>query len=233
VDRWRNLFRTLAQHLDEAAGKPAADVVDREDREQQQGQLAATESSFDLKLEGRRVLVNCQNLTQATVNYYLMDIELLFSRNPFVGQYAGQFAFVQPNRSEPLAIPAGRREVAFDLPREFQSANLLVEVVAGGVRRAQTYFANTLNVDLLENYGQVRVTQQKDGKPVAGAYVKVFARFPGNQVRFYKDGYTDPRGRFDYSSLNTPDIDRVERFAILILSEQDGALIREAAPPQQ
>ena len=53
------------------------------------------------------------------------------------------------------------------------------------------------------------------------------------QVRFYKDGYTDLRGRFDYVSLNTGELDNVQSFAILILNDDHGAIIREAKPPKQ
>jgi hypothetical protein len=52
-------------------------------------------------------------------------------------------------------------------------------------------------------------------------------------IRFYKDGYTDLRGRFDYSSLNTNELDSVRRFSVLILSKDHGAIVREAAPPKQ
>ena len=52
-------------------------------------------------------------------------------------------------------------------------------------------------------------------------------------VKFYKDGYTDLRGRFDYSSVNTPERQAIERFAILVLSEDRGAVIRDVAPPQR
>jgi hypothetical protein len=52
-------------------------------------------------------------------------------------------------------------------------------------------------------------------------------------VEFYKDGYTDLRGRFDYTSLNTDQLGVVERFSILILSEEHGAAVREAAPPKR
>jgi hypothetical protein len=52
-------------------------------------------------------------------------------------------------------------------------------------------------------------------------------------VKFYKDGYTDLRGRFDYASLSTDDLGGVRKFAILILSEDHGALVREATPPKQ
>jgi hypothetical protein len=53
------------------------------------------------------------------------------------------------------------------------------------------------------------------------------------EVKFFKDGYTDLRGRFDYASLNTNELDNSERLAVLILSPDLGAVVREAAPPKR
>ena len=37
-------------------------------------------------------------------------------------------------------------------------------------------------------------------KPLPGVYVKVFVRISGSgTAQFYKDGYTDIRGKFDYA----------------------------------
>ena len=85
-------------------------------------------------------------------------------------------------------------------------------------------------VQLSEGHGQLRVARQGGG-PVPRAYVKVYARLQGGAVELYRDGYTDLRGRFDYASTSSDMLDRVERFAILVMSPQDGALVREAAPP--
>src|SRR5207245_6423309 len=46
VDRWRNAFQALLNQLDETDGKNPK-VADIEDRGQRQGQLAATEPTFD------------------------------------------------------------------------------------------------------------------------------------------------------------------------------------------
>jgi hypothetical protein len=62
---------------------------------------------------------------------------------------------------------------------------------------------------------------------------KLYARLADGSVKFHKDGYTDVRGRFDYASVNTPERQPVERFAVLVHSDDRGAVIREAAPPQQ
>jgi hypothetical protein len=64
-------------------------------------------------------------------------------------------------------------------------------------------------------------------------YVKVYARMNDGQVAFFKDGYTDLRGRFDYTSLSTDQLDSVTRFSMLILSDENGAVIREADPPKR
>jgi hypothetical protein len=71
------------------------------------------------------------------------------------------------------------------------------------------------------------------GRAAPKVYVKVYARLADGQVKFYKDGYTDLRGRFDYASVSTPERVPISRFAVLTLSEERGAQIREVAPPQQ
>ncbi|MDC0259529.1 hypothetical protein OAK43_04745, partial [Verrucomicrobiales bacterium] len=84
-----------------------------------------------------------------------------------------------------------------------------------------------------ENYGRIQVRGKENGQPMSKVYVKVYSRFDDGTVKFFKDGYTDLRGKFDYISLNTNELDRVEKFSLLIMSEKDGALVREATPPQR
>jgi hypothetical protein len=61
-------------------------------------------------------------------------------------------------------------------------------------------------------------------------YVKVFADHDGTPA-FYRDGYTDLRGKFDYASLSTGDLDNTRRFSILVMSDDHGAVVKEAKPP--
>ncbi len=232
VPKWRKLFQHVADQLDELAGK-AAPVADKESREQIQARLAATEASLEFKVESRQVTITYQNLSGCRVNYYPMEIELLFSRNPFVQQQTAHFAFIRPSDTEAHDLPAGQTVATFELPEKFRNSNLMVEIVAGGMRKSQAYYANSLEIQVIENYGHIKAGHQETHQPLAKVYVKVYARMNGGDVRFYKDGYTDIRGRFDYASLSTNELDHVERFAILILSEAYGAVIREASPPQR
>ena len=122
---------------------------------------------------------------------------------------------------------------AIPLPKDLVSRNVLVEVTAAGKTRSHPYYANAMNARLLENYGQLTAVESTTGKGLPKVYVKVYARLADGTVKFHKDGYTDLRGRFDYASVNTPERQPISRFAILALSEDRGALIQEAAPPQQ
>ena len=105
-------------------------------------------------------------------------------------------------------------------------------MTAAGKTRSLPYYANAMDVRVTENYGQLRVADAA-GKPLAKVYVKVYARLADGQVKFHKDGYTDLRGRFDYASVSTPEKLPISRFAILVLSNDRGAQVREAAPPPQ
>ena len=242
VDRWRQTFAAISAQLDEAEGKDAKPVND-DDRNQQQTQLAATEPGFDFTVEAKQIKLDHQNLKSVRVNFYEMDVELLFSRNPFVQQFRGQFSSIKPNLSVDVTLGEGQVANAegqgkpaskmISLPAAFQNKNVLVEIVGAGLTKTQAYYSHSLTVQVIENYGQVKVAHQTTGRPIPKAYVKVYAQMSDGSVKFYKDGYTDLRGRFDFASLNTNDLDIATKFSMLILSDEHGALVREATPPKR
>lgn len=241
VDRWRQLFASITAQLNEAEGSDNKPVNER-DRDQQQALLAATEPNFDLSIEGKQIKIDSQNLKTVRVNFYEIDLELLFSRNPFLQDFQGSFSFINPNKSIEMTVgdevvdgtTSQRNATKFiTLPKELENKNILVEVVGAGQTKAKPYYSHSLNIQVIENYGQLKVTHQQTGKPIAKTYVKVFAQMADGNVRFFKDGYTDLRGRFDYSSLNTNSLDVAAKFSILVMSDADGSLVREAKPPKQ
>lgn len=232
VDRWRKLFRNVLAQLEELKGG-AVEISDEDDRAQRHARLTSTQVGFDFAVEQKSITVHYQNLRSFTVNYYRMDIELLFSRQPFVQQQSDRFSIVRPNTSQTITVPEGGSQYQFELPAEYHSANVIVELVADGIRKAQANYAHELGVQLIEQYGQVRISRRGTREGVAKAYVKVYARMQNGGVEFYKDGYTDLRGAFDYATLSTDELDRVERFAILVMTENSGAVIREASPPKR
>ncbi len=221
VQHWRERFRDAVTYLS---------PLPSPDRRGAGGEVS-TEPGFDFKIEAGRIELDYRNLSTCQISYYPMDIELLFSRHPFVKQETEDFSFIRPNETADISLPKDKNHLSLEIAEKFRNANLMIEITAGGIKRSQVCYANALTVQMIENYGLITVSAAQ--KPAVKAYIKVYAKMKDGAVVFYKDGYTDLRGRFDYASVSTDDLDRVEKFAILVLSEEYGGLIREALPPKR
>jgi hypothetical protein len=230
VDRWRHRWSALTAMLDEAEGRGPAAAVDADSRDQRMAELASRQPALDVAVEHGAVVLQHHNLAAAQLRFYRMDIELLFSRQPFVQGDVERFSWIEPGAVVEVPLPSdGRTKV--ELPAAMRGANLVIEAVAPGLRRSIAHYAHDLGTQLAHQYGQVRVLRASTQAALPATYVKVYARQHGGAIAFYKDGYTDLRGRFDYVTLSTDDLDRVERFALLVVSDDAGATVLEAAPP--
>jgi len=230
VDRWRTRFVALAALVDEAAGGLAPGIGDRDSREQTLAAAAARAPSLSVRVDGGELIVEHAAVRRATLRFYRMDLELLFSRQPFFGGDTTRFGFIEPGVTQVLELPE-RGPTRVGLPPELRRQSVVIELVAGPVRHATTHFAHELAVAVTASYGQLQVRHATTGVPRVAAYVKCYARQPSGTVQFFKDGYTDLCGRFDYATLSTDELDRVERFALLVVDDQAGATVVEAAPP--
>lgn len=264
VPRWRGLFADLTRHLDEAEGKAVA-AKPMPSAPGHSTAAAQREASFDLQVENRTVSLTWKGLSSVTVNYYRMDPEFLFSRNPFAARDGDQPSILQPTLSTVVPLPAGKSALELPIPVALAKDHVVVEVLGGGRRKARTHHAHTFRLQLAENEGSLEVRDPVGDKPVSKAYVKVYGRLDNGGIRFVKDGYTDLRGRFDYVSINessatasNPQIPRatlssqavnpgstgmdhpslapgegprIQRLAVLVLSEAHGAAVREVEAP--
>ncbi len=248
VPRWRDLFAQIRlqtqqrQAMIDGRTPPANDMetdvtdpVQRllvDARQSQQSNLAAKAPAIDLTFQEGHLTLHHQNVKKVDVRYYLMDIELLFSRSPFVQQDGSALIAIQPNHKEAIDLGDGNGKREMVLPSQLANRNVLVEVNAGALSQSQVVYANSMKVTVVDSFGQLQVTSL-EGRPVEQAYVKVFARHQDGKVKFFKDGYTDLRGQLDYASLSTSDLQSVQRFSILVMHPERGALIREVAPPKR
>ncbi len=239
VPRWRARIRSLLALLDEVEGRPPVDggldpSLVRDDREARMSDLAARQPTLTAAIERRSLQLDHVNVERIEVRAYPMDVELLFSRQPFLDAAEERFLRVEPATVTALsASPTGRTEVpvADVLPDAVEARNALLEVVAGPLRRVVTWFDNDLLVMVASAAGRVSVRRASDRRPLAAAYVKAYAKHQDGQVAFYKDGYTDLRGWFDFATLSTDDLDRVTRFALLVAHDDAGVSVLEAEPP--
>ena len=118
----------------------------------------------------------------------------------------------------------------FPIPEEFISRNLFIEVSSLSKKNFDTYFSTNLKISITENLGEVKVTDM-NLKALNKVYVKCFAKVKNGTVKFYKDGYTDLRGRFNYITLNTDTLSEITKFAVFIIDDNYGSIIKEINPP--
>lgn len=231
VERWRLLFGAVLQQCDEIDGA-RVQATDPTQREAQQTQLAATEPQLDLSVEGGSIVMQQQNLTEVQLRFHRLDVEFAFSNSPFAQQGLAAVQWVEPAKVLVVPVDASQKQLVVPMPADFAQGNVVVEARANGLVRRARSLASSMVVQTVASYGQVDVRSAK-GAPLSKVYVKCYTRTDDGRVRFHKDGYTDLRGRFDYASVSERSAGQPARYALLVLSETDGAVLREVDAPNR
>ena len=228
VGVWRARFKEVVAQADEALGGGwAADG----------GDSSAAAPSLAIRAETKdgvpeAIVVTARNLASCTLKAYPVDVEIAFSKDPFGpdGAASGGILGMRPAWTEEVAL-ADAKETRVTLPNDLRRSNLML-VASGADGRAEERLALTpgsLDVQVAREARQLRV-RRTDGRPLAGAYVKVYARdASGRETKFHKDGYTDLRGAFDYESVSTDTDFRPAEFAVFVQGAEGVRTLRVPA----
>jgi hypothetical protein len=119
---------------------------------------------------------------------------------------------------------------SFEIPNEFASSNIMIEISSLATKAFDTYFSTSLKISISESLGEVKVTN-KEGVCLNKVYVKCFAQMKNGDVSFYKDGYTDLRGKFNYITLNTDSLKEISKFSLFVMDDNLGSAIKECNLP--
>jgi len=228
-------FQASLSELGDFVYEPSENI-DLADRDRDMAKKASNEASLDFKVENREIKIEHFGLDSVTINYFKMDVELMFSTSPFSmsGSASGNFSFIQPTVSQKVELSDDGRVsmTTAQLPKELEFCNVYVEIIGGTHLKSTTYFDSNLIVQVKENFGQLQVINKTTKKPLKRAYVKVYAQ-TNNGDEFYKDGYTDIRGRFDYVAISSDQLPRTRKFALLVCTDKNGCEVRSSQPPKQ
>mmetsp|Transcript_17029 Transcript_17029/g.19102 ORF Transcript_17029/g.19102 Transcript_17029/m.19102 type:complete len:236 (+) Transcript_17029:1-708(+) len=189
-----------------------------------------TSPSLNLEVVDTTIEVSYEHIGGFTVNYYLLDLEAFFSISPFLNKSQEFFRIVRPNLSQEYTCELEVGSQRLEVPTEYTSRDVMVEVVSGEKNVFKAYHPNKLSVKVMKESGIIQVSSREPAQVLSKVYIKVFADF-GRRIQFYKDGYTDLVGKFDYLSLNTDQLSSIKRFAVLVVSDDFGNVIREVTPP--
>lgn len=150
---WRKLFRQLKGQLDEFDGDQAQEGADLQDAEISKNEKSLTKeevlsAQITTVKECKKIEITYNNLKQLQINYYVFDLELLFSIHPFIKQNFEQFGLVHPNlvTSRTLDKSAATQTLLVDLPEEFAGKNLFIQITGMSQKVHLTHFSNVLQV---------------------------------------------------------------------------------------
>lgn len=233
VISWRNIFYEMANQIAEYDGEQLLEddfleSADQEQKKRKENELNASKDiTFEAKIEGKTIAVSHKNLDSQELrfSYYIIDLEVFFSKKPFLSQISEDFGYLQPILTQQVKLDNkstdSLAESKFEVPQTLQKVNMYIQITANNKKQGVIYFSTNLKVIVQENYGTLKVTDDKD-RPLSKVYVKGFIQNKQGEVNFYKDGYTDLRGKFDYLSTNSNQDNQIEKFSLFIMSDELG-----------
>jgi len=212
-------WQAIVDQCNEAKNIKTADMTFIPDR------IAPPALMYDLECLKHKVKIKHNVSARNTVQleFWVMDLEMLFSVQPFAVTM-DSYRYMQPNWVlRDVKLTEGNQTVV-DIPKKLKNCNSIIRLTWGDETKDVVVndYDNEIDVQVAKDVGEVRVisTEEKSsGQPVAGAYCKVYSENNDGTVQFFKDGYTDCRGRFDFKNISTSDQTRAVRFALLVTSK--------------
>ena len=93
-----------------------------------------------------------------------------------------------------------------------------------------TYFPINFKLGIYPRSGIIKTYNTETKRPICKIYVKSFVRTLSGDVKFFKDGYTDLRGIFDYAT--GVGAENAAEFAILVKDDLLGSVFRVVPSPK-
>ena len=188
---WRERFSAVLAQADEitALAQPQAEKKEVTEKAEPTLEIA-------LNPDGKLRLTH-ERLKQADLKLYHVDLEMLFSKNPFLYD-TDDLPGTRPNLVRQVALEGS--ETILELPEEFRRGNVLIAADAGSTKTLQILDSQSIKLEHRKADTTLQVFDSESRTPLAACYVKVYREEDGEPV-FHKDGYTDLRGKFDYLTL--------------------------------
>ena len=192
--------------------------------------LAHSEEFLSIEIKNKDINVIYRNLSNITIKYYLIDTEILFSRMSFE---KSDFNYIKPQINENIKVKKEINENihSVEIPKDLKNKNFYIEVSSGSKRDSKLYNSYSLTYSIFESVGEIKV-MTPERTPLPKVYVKCLCKTKDGTCKFYKDGFTDLRGKFDYVSLNNDIVNKVKTFDILLVSKDYGSLVITFNPPK-
>ncbi|ORX45405.1 hypothetical protein BCR36DRAFT_333217 [Piromyces finnis] len=253
IKNWNNMFSEIIQSINYLDNNSSMSIDDAENKTTKVNNIINNTPSLSMIIINETIHINYKNLSHCKICYYPIDIEMQFSAQPFIisenksNQSKGKksnITYSSPKDIDVIELPEDKQSIQVPLNKNYIQQQAIVEIQGGNdyfIKNKCIYQPSKLSIQINENLGIVRVfkpnsssnNKEKEYIIAPGVYVKVYSKDKSGKITFWKDGYTDLLGRFDYVTISSnSDILNIEKFSILILFNDTMSEIKEVDPPK-
>ena len=169
--------------------------------------------------------INYADIDEVSIKLYKIDLEVMFSNTPFYTDNTSIQPSILPNKSLKVHLPKGKKQMLVKLPQDMQYGNILAVMDAASIHQVLVLNSSALFVSRDLSSRTLTVTQSKNNRVLPRCYVKIYVELDDGEVVFFKDGYTDLRGKFPYETHPTIKPQHIKRYSILTSHPQYGSKI--------
>ena len=113
------------------------------------------------------------------------------------------------------------------MPDNIIGKNVVIEINSDDIQKFLIFYSSQLEVQVNEALGVLKVFHRDTMEPLARVYVKIFSKAKSGAENFYKDGFTDITGKFEYANASGKSLNEVDKFSILVCDREYGSTINE------
>ena len=93
---------------------------------------------------------------------------------------------------------------------------MVIEINSADIQKFKTFYSSKLKINMIEDFGEIKVFNKESNRPLPKTYVKVFCKDKTKGELFFRDGFTDLRGKFTYANASGKSFANVDKFSILV-----------------
>ena len=109
---------------------------------------------------------------------------------------------------------------------------MVIEISSDTIQKFSTFYSSQLIVKFNEQFGELKVHLRESMVPMPRVYVKVYSEDNSGVQSFYRDGFTDIRGKFEYANSSGKSVDDIAKFSVLVSDVKHGQIIQEVGKPK-
>mgnify|MGYP007019864934 CR=1 FL=1 len=155
--RWRSLFTEVNQAL--AQKDKRLDITLKK---------FTTVPHLSAKIDQNTILLHYRHTRTVQIRYYIIDLEVVFSMNPFMKEESNKFGIVKPSHQEEFKLDKNSETLAVAIHKDFVHKNCLIDIVDPKTNTSVSLYHFNCNiiVNVYENIGNLDVIHAETGKPV-------------------------------------------------------------------